>query len=82
MQIRYTAIMVGYVGKLWFKNGFSGSQLGFFTPTKKGGEWENYRCLGFYWRPWFASDIPVPQLPSWYRKIMKFFSWSINMRKC
>jgi hypothetical protein len=68
LQIRHTAIFFFP----WFR-GWSGSHIGLFVPRKVNGY---YRCTGFRFRPWFASDIAVNRLPNWYVKTMNFLTFS------
>ena len=74
IQFRTTAIFLfsGMRLRLLFKKGFAGSQIGIFAPN--GYRDGRYSFTKFYFHPWFAPDIPVMQLPSWYRKTMRFLS--------
>lgn len=60
LQVRYTAYFL-FPGLI---PGWVGSQIGLFTPVKKGDE---YTCRGFYFHPWLAKDVAISQLPKWYR---------------
>lgn len=71
IQLRYTALFIG-VGLI---PGWAGTQIGLFTPKKCEG---GYRCLGVYFHPWLAPDIPVVRLPKWYRVLMKFISFRFD----
>ena len=67
LQIRYTAILL----LPGFFRGWAGTQIGIFVPRKVRGV---YRCLGFRFHPWFAPDIAVRQLPTWYVRAMNICS--------
>ena len=73
IQIMTTAIFLFAGMRLWFKSGFAGSQIGVFAPN--GYKNNRYKFTKFYFRPWFAPDVPVSQLPSWYKKTMKIISF-------
>jgi hypothetical protein len=60
LQVCYTAIFL-FPGLI---RGWAGSHIGLFTPRKTD---TGYTCTGFYFRPWLAPDVPVCQLPKWYR---------------
>lgn len=73
IQIRTTAIFLFSGMRLWFKNGFAGSQVGLFAPNGyKNGK---YKFTRFYFHPWLAPDVAVCRLPQWYRFTMRLISF-------
>lgn len=73
IQFKTTAIFLFSGLRFWFKDGFAGSQIGLFAPN--GYVDGKYRFTKFYFRPWFAPDIAVCRLPTWYRRAMRLISF-------
>ncbi len=74
IQIRYTAIFVGY--GLLPKCFGGGLQFGIFAPSHNPEI--GYRCISFYGRVLFSLKGAVCNWPKWYKWLWKKTSFRIN----